>query len=100
MKPIVNSSFCQNLLVGQVSSGLHQNLLKQSFPFYNALLPVLTACCLTRGHIFEILSYQKLDNKKLATGTIMCQKSKPFRCYQKRPSPCFIKVEEHLLRDV
>ena len=75
MKPIVNSSFCQNLLVDQVSSWLHQNLLKQSFPFYNALLPFLTTCCLTRGNIFEILSYQKLDNKKLATGTELSVKN-------------------------
>ena len=75
MKPLVNSSFCQNLSVDQVSSWLHRNFPKQSFPFYSALLPILTTCCLTRGDIFEIPSYKKSDNKNLATGMKLCAKN-------------------------
>ena len=59
-----NKTYCKFFLLPksiswEVSSWLHQNLMKQSFPFFNALLPVLTTSCLTRGDIFEILSYQK-----------------------------------------
>ena len=75
MKPLVNSSFCPNLSVDQVSSWLHRNFPKQSFPFYSALLPILTTCCLTRGDIFEIPSYKKSDNKNLATGMKLCAKN-------------------------
>ena len=49
--------------------------MKQNFPFCNALPPVLTTHCLTSGDIFEILSYQKLGNKKLATGRKLCAKN-------------------------